>query len=243
MLRGIVVLVACGWLGCTSPEPAAVTAPAVDPMAVLRETSDTYKSASTYYFVSSTRMSRPGVPMGQLAAGVRPSKFRQELDTPMGRIVEVSDGTSQWTYFPESNEYVISPTGTGPIPNFNEDLLASYSAMTFLVKGARWLRSEEVTLEGRPVLCDVIAVDKEAGTPKFSLPEGVPDFRTEWLGAPVTYWIDRQEHRVLRSVATSSTGETIETTFSIARVNDEVPAHLFTFQIPPNAQQVAGVEK
>ena len=117
--------------------------------------------------------------------------------------------------------------------------LEAYAVVdTFLVKGARWLRTEELSLEGRSVLCDVIVVDKDRGVPKDPDAGGTPDFGAPWMGVPDTYWIDRERHRILRSQSTSTEGVVMQTEFSVARVNEGVAPALLTFEIPSDAQEI-----
>lgn len=233
------LLIAGFLLSCSSF--AAERAP--EARAVLKAAAQTYSALRSYHFVSTTKfVSADGSELqtlGQVLAGTSEGKTRHEMDTPMGRIVSVSDGKTEWTYFPASNEYMVTAPGSGPLSNLNAEFIRSYGLVdTTLVRSVTWLRTERLSLKGRRVTCDVIRVEMDEGRPAYPDPEADRLWRAEWNGIPKTYWIDRARHRILRTSATSTKGTLQETTYRVACVNEELSAELFRSPVPPRAKKI-----
>jgi outer membrane lipoprotein-sorting protein len=233
-------LVLVGTVACSGQTPAARTTP--EPMAILKATAQRYSGLRSYHFVSTTETSpadgSQSKTMGQVFAGTPEGKTRYEMDTPFGRVVVVSDGKTEWTYFPATNEYVVSAAGSGPLPDLRQEFIRSYAEVDASLVRAEWLRVERLSLGGKSVTCDVIRVDERRGWPAVEDPEADRLWRAEWMNVPKTYWIDREKHRILRVAATSTKGARQETTYSIARVDQDVPVELFGSPVPPGATKV-----
>jgi outer membrane lipoprotein-sorting protein len=225
------------------PSPADVSENAPDPQAVLSAAARTYAALRSYHFVSQTEITPPDgsdrKTMGQVLARSWDGKTRHEMDTPLGRIVTVSDGKTEWTFFPASGEYMVSAPGSGPLSSLNEDFVGSYAAVDrSLVQRAAWLRTETLTVGKQRALCDVVRVELAAGRPAYPDPEADRLWRAEWTGVPKTYWIDRAQHRILRVLVTSAKGARQETTYIVVRINEDLPATLFQSPVPAGAKKL-----
>jgi outer membrane lipoprotein-sorting protein len=237
-VRGARLLVAT--LLLPSPTPAAQSSQ--DPMAILKAAAQRYSGLRSYHFVSTIRITTADGSqertMGQVLAGTAEGQTRYEMDTPLGRVVVVSDGKRQWTYFPTTDEYVVTAPGSGPLPNLGQEFIRSYAMVDSSLVRAEWLRAEDLSLGGTPVTCDVIRVEPQPGWPAVEDAEADRLWRAEWMNVPKTYWIDRQKRRILRVVATSKKGARQDTTYSVARVNEEFSPMLFTSPVPSGAKKV-----
>ncbi len=211
-------------------------------MAVLEAAARRYSGLRSYHFVSTTEITSAdgsqSKTLGQVLAGAPEGKTRHEMDTPIGGVVAVSDGTTEWTYLPTTNEYVVSAPGSGPFTKLNQEFIRSYAMVDSHLVRAKWIRAEDLRLGGKPVTCDVIRVDEQPGRPAVEDPEADRLWRAEWMGVPKTYWIDREKHRILRVATTSTKGARQETRYSVARVDEDLPAALFASPVPPGATKV-----
>jgi outer membrane lipoprotein-sorting protein len=116
------------------PGQADLSENAPDPKAVLSAAARMYAGLRSYHFVSKTEITSPDgsdrKTMGQVLARSRDGKTRHEMNTPLGRIVTVSDGKTEWSFFPASGEYMVGAPGSGPLSSLNEDFIASYAQLT-----------------------------------------------------------------------------------------------------------------
>jgi outer membrane lipoprotein-sorting protein len=214
-----------------------------DPTSILSRVRQTYRELQRYYFESETEFRDPDGPsqiVGETLAGAG-SQLRWEYEIRGQPVVQISDGTTRWTYFPETMEYLTFPVESplaAAVPLLNVEFLSSYAELgEFLAADPEWLREESLLLQGRSVSCDVVRVDKREGVPAFPDPEADRLWRGEWTGVPTTYWIDG-DGRVLKSSTTSKKGKMQIKTYSRAQVGGHLPPSLFTFTPPDGAVDV-----
>jgi outer membrane lipoprotein-sorting protein len=225
-----IALVAASSFGSAQTNP--------DPMAILKAVADTYTNLRSYHFVSTTEVmlaDRSTRVMGEVLAGTETGETRYEISTPSLKVVAVSDGKTSWTYFPERHEYVETTVEDAPLPTVAE-LLSNYKSIHKIGRKVTWLRTEALPLDGGSVECDVIRIDGQ-NDPQVTDDDVDRAYRVEWTSAEITHWVDRGQHRILRTSAVTAKGGSLKTSYSIARVNQAVPADLFE-HTPAGAKKV-----
>jgi peroxiredoxin len=166
------------------------------------------------------------------------------MKNPMMGISLISDGTSTITYSQQLNQYTHKPGG--PVPTLPDSAdapalplpqaspLARYFYLTKGVVSARRVGEATLTLGGRPVRCDMVAVD-------FTHQGGV-----QVTYSPTILWIDRARNLVARESTTviaenpaQGRMEMTQTTiYPIARINEPLADSLWAFTPPPGAKRV-----
>jgi outer membrane lipoprotein-sorting protein len=207
-----------------------------DPLAILKAVGDAYSTMRTYHLVSTTEVSpadHPGkVVIGEVVAGASNGRTHFQMSTPSMTVRVVSDGTTSWTYFPQRNEYFETPADASPFPTV-ADLLENYKNIRRISREATWLRAETVTFDGHTVECDVVRVARVGG----EAPDGAPQWQAEWMSALTTHWIDRASHRILRTTAVTERGGTVDTVYTVVRLNEDVASELFD-PVPAGAKKI-----
>jgi outer membrane lipoprotein-sorting protein/peroxiredoxin len=175
-------------------------------------------------------------------------KFRLETKSPVGnRSTTVSNGESIWSYNPNLKQYTkksVQPLpkagdpdiGARRIPNPLDKI--GGTKITDLARGARIMPEEVISIDGKSINCYVVEVIYRA-------PRNSGD-----INAPVivTYWIDKTRFIVIRKMTKQEvifrpSDERTETkgliTFSLAKVDESLPASLFGFIPPEGIKEVA----
>jgi len=221
--------------------------PDPDAKAILKAVAEAYSNLQTYHFVSTTervsgeRSANPTKSvLNELLAGASNGRTRYALSTPVLTMTVVSDGQTSWIYFPQRNEYIQTAALTSPFPTA-ADLLSQFKLIDQLAREPTWLRAETLTVEGRKAECDVIRLAPNADEPMVPDADADRAWRAEWTTARTTYWIDRESHLILRSASVTDRGSTLETIYTIARMNQHVSPDLFE-PVPPGARKVDRIQ-
>jgi outer membrane lipoprotein-sorting protein len=170
----------------------------------------------------------------------KPGKFRLETKNPAAnRSTMVSNGKSIWNYNPNLKQFTkidVDPDTNQPrIPNPLERI--GGTRITDLMRGARILPDEVISIEGQSIDCYVVEV-------RYRGPRG-SDINASH---EVTYWIDKIRSIVMRKMSEQTVisrpfNERIENneliTFSLVKVDESLPASLFAFTSPEGIQEVA----
>jgi outer membrane lipoprotein-sorting protein len=168
---------------------------------ILKQISDTYKSTSQYELSATATAheasGRTDAPIRMHFAFKAPDRYRVEGvplgagdSSELGEAVIVNDGATVWLYFRKANEYG-SVADTQLTADAADDLgdLAPNAMDQFMMwryRGAagfteaRFLREETVEFGGTQVGCYVLTVSQKKD------------------GVPYTWWVDKQQHRILR---------------------------------------------
>ncbi len=235
------------WLGILGAAlaTAACEAPKRDPLPILRATAKQYASLRTYYFVEKTVLtpSDGSLPrtLESVIAGTSGGKSRYEMSAPIGKTIMVSDGKTDWLYFPDSNQYQAGVAGSLPLASLGRELVRSYSMLDSTIERATWLRKEVLVVGTEPHVCDVILVVERPTFPAVADAEADRLWRAEWTNVPKTYWIDRR-YRVLRTLSVSEKGSRTESSVSVARINDDLSEELFASPVPAGATRLNAPE-
>ena len=240
------LLVAIGALLAAAAAARAAEAP--DARAILEQVSRTYRGLTSFHFQGTVgvKMNRKGAIQSfdfpVIAAGVKPGRWRTEMQNPVMGMSLVADGRTVVTYSQQLNQYTRKPA---PPRNAEADSiagvagpgspLARYFSITRSLVSARWLRAQSLPLGSRRALCDVVEA-------QYEHPQG-----TGAVYSPTTFWIERGRGVVLRDSThvrvddpQHGSSELAQTTsFAIARVNEKLPDTLFVFHPPAGATEVA----
>jgi tetratricopeptide (TPR) repeat protein len=158
-----------------------------------------------------------------MLAGSSDGRFRYEVTYVGGdSTVDVSDGKQEWTHYSARNEYTVGKAGSDSIwlQQTDDNVLRRYCALDRSpVRDVRWLRRDTMVLEGRPLACDVMTTS--AGT----------------------YWIEREQHRVVREERVFSDGSRWETEFLLVHLHQEPPQELFVSPVPADAKLLSPKER
>ena len=228
------------WLGISICALVVVGCEAAkrDPLPILRATAKAYSGLRSYYVAETTVLTlsdgSPPRTSESVIAAAPDGKSRYEMGTPAGKAIGVSDGKTEWIYFPAANQYQEGGAGSLPFASLGRTFMSSYSAIDEGIEVATWLRRESVTVGAESHICDVIRVVERPRRPVVENPEADRLWRTEWQGASKTYWIDRR-HRVLRELSISSKGGRLETSVNVIRMDEDLASDLFVSPVPPGA--------
>jgi len=221
-----------------------------DARAQLDKVSQTYRQLGSYQFEGTVGISmlmkgnRQGFEFPVVAAAASGGRSRTEMRNPMMGISVVSDGKNTTTYSQQLNQYT-RKAGTPPashpdsafapvLPLPEASPIARYFDLAKGVENARRLGQTTLMLAGRPVPCDLVAVD-------FTHPAG-----SQVTYSPTILWIDRARNIVARESTTVTAASTPSgkmemtqtTIYPIARINEPLADSLWTFTPPLGAQLV-----
>ena len=250
-----------GWIGAALIM-LAVACPVwsqdqMEPQALLKKVSETYKNLKRYHFEGVTVMeSKAGE--GQVRsesrseetfsiAAVKPDRMRGEMRSPTFSLLTVSDGRTDWVLASATNQYTKKPAGQkgrpgagglDPVSSWvsrSTSRLAEYERLADRAKEAKILREEAVEVSGGRVNCYVVEVEYQ---PTVGYPN-VPSSRR-------TLWVDKARYLVLRSITTTKYQVPYShpyevkntTTFTTAKVDEPLPDTLFVFVPPEGAKEV-----
>ncbi|HEY6867629.1 MAG TPA: redoxin domain-containing protein [Candidatus Eisenbacteria bacterium] len=219
-----------------------------DARALLDQVSRTYRGLTSFHFqgMVGVKMNRKGATQNfdfpVIAAGVKPGRWRTEMQNPVMGMTLIADGRTVVTYSQQLNQYTRKPA---PPRDATADSvagvagpgspLARYFSISRSLVSARWLRTQSLPLGSRRALCDVVEV-------VYEHPQG-----TGAVYSPTTFWIERGRAVVLRDsthvrVQDPQGGQSElaqTTTFTTARINERLPDTLFVFHPPAGATEVA----
>ena len=204
---------------------------------ILQNVSQTYKAASEYELVADLAEFKTGNSKGgtghMLFAFKSPSRYRMKMSGDMGdpeltKMVIVHNGSTLWTYTPETNEYDSTPAGelTNDAPGDLGDMAPAfqdhvmmwrYRGATDFVDGAKFLREEATEIGGAKVDCYVVTVSPKVGGSR----------------SVYTWWVDNQRSLILREEDVRSS-----TVFTSIKLDEPLPDDLFKFEPPPGARKI-----
>jgi outer membrane lipoprotein-sorting protein len=192
-----------------------------DPCAIVKSISATYCGLGAYQIIAVRHMtagnSRKETTLRLVAARGANGCFRREMAyLPAAPTIDVSDGRQEWIFFPEKKQFALRSPEAGPAATSMADVTESLCATGDApVRHVEWLRTETVSLEGQPLMCDVITVSPGK-----------------------TYWVERLQHRVLREEEVFSDGSRWETDYVLVHLNQEPPAELFRSPVTADAKRI-----
>lgn len=230
-MRYVIPTVFGALIACTA---AAQNQP--DAAGILNRITQTYKGVSTYELVAEVAMRQAGGsggPSGHIVFAFRsPNQYRMESTMPgtgpnqgtLEKILIVHDGSTVWSYLPDSNEYTAMPASqlTDSAPGDQGDLRPAavdtfmmwrYRGASDFSAGAKLLRDEAIESSGMPTDCYVLKVQTKMGE--------------------YTWWVDKRNSRILREDSTGSSS-----VFTTVRLSGPLPDDLFKFQPPPGARRI-----
>ena len=211
---------------------------------ILKKTAETYQSLKSYHFeaqvvaetVSESSDSRNR--STRISARIVPD--RRRLETKGGQLsgLRVYDGRTVWEFRPGANQFARQDQATfkPPMMNMLSDPVDTYKDLE-KAEGAKLLREESIEAAGGARPCWVIEV------PSKFRPSGPMLERS-----PTTYWVDKSTSLVLKEsqstkmkMPTMDAPQTTTTTstYSVARINEDLPDKLFRFDPPEGAAEVA----
>lgn len=229
-------------------------------MAFLTEVFELYGQATSYHLefseerTLSSEFSRSWTKSLTTAIVAPGNKFRFEIHSDHGRGLQVSDGKTEWIYYPSYRQYTQHATPAegpsriqGPIPelyplNGAQRTTRGLSGLLKFVRTAIYAPDEAIDVNRKSFACKVIKT--EGDLPGASLP----------ITTAFTFWIDKQT-RVIRKMTQRREGPLSPTAPDVNFVAEEkivffvadlAPASLsdqtFTFEPPLTASLVEKFE-
>jgi peroxiredoxin/outer membrane lipoprotein-sorting protein len=197
-------------------EQVAQNAESLAAKSLLTKVSDTYRNLSAARFeseqvVESTNsQSTMRETTFSKTAISQPGKFRVDNTGSAEPSVVISNGTTVWTFFPESNEYIAIPAGKQDV---NESPVSPY---TFLDQNRG---SPKIAGTGRiaDTNCTMVTIERDSD-----------HTQTIWID-PTTNFIRKDERKDVSITEGDAFSQMSSTTFSVARVIDNLDAGVFSF--------------
>ena len=169
----------------------------------------------------------------------QPGKFRVEA-SGMGGSTTVCDGTNTWSYQSVMKKY----TKSGLDQPFRKAIASGLSSALYVntmgdsAKSAKLLREEDIPIDGSPHSCYLVELPNS----------GMPPM----VHGSIKYWIDKTTYLVLKSESEQHfknwppTGADADmsqiATVESLKIDEPVPAALFTFTPPTDAKLVENFE-
>lgn len=231
------LLLATASTGHAQSSQAQGAAPADDPAAILNEASSAYRQASNLQLKGTKVREQHDefvdeVGRTPFALVLTPdNKFFQKSQGEAGDVLQICDGEKHWTYVPQTNKYSSALGTPSPTSLFNTAIDLRY--MTAGLVSAKFVRQETLDAGGAQRFCDVVEAHYER-----------PNETAETAFGDVLFWIDTRSHLVwkTRMPVTMQIGArgtqiayTETTLFSDIRLNQDLPAGIFTFTPPAGA--------
>ena len=181
-------------------------------------------------------------------------RYRFEAHSETEWDMEISDGTSQWTYLPRIGQYIKEPAPAsipGPIPKIPfpgpswlleaRRILGKLSAPRGWIRTVTYLPDEKIDVSGRAVLCTVVQ-----GKGRVPWQAGI----NRNIDTTFTFWIDKKDQAIWKETEHRE-GQfypdlpqvefTLERTawFRVSDTNAQnAPEELFVFKPPEQAEIV-----
>ena len=216
-----------------------------DAMQLVKRVSETYRGLTSYEieavvtheqrWESARELSESSVIMAEDKSG----KFRLESKHPLSGGLEASDGKTLWEYWAMGRQYVkksVEPGSDAAGENafLPENYVKRYRQLAEKASGARWLREETLSLDGKDVRCAVIEVDLETDPAMKKMPESAH-----------TLWIDKQNAMILQEkwdskmeMMGAATEGCNTVVYKSIHIGQPVADVLFTFTPPANSKEV-----
>jgi len=217
-----------------------------DATAILRKVGDTYANAKQYRFA----IKKTGEERGVMEIAVqKPGRFRFEAD---GRVIDgadafskvtmVSDGASAWNYSAEPGEYTQKMT-TLPLldtepPDITPETFVLQADAIFLTHFSEFAKAADRARLAREDVLPTPNGNIDCYVFEFHAP--LPGFRDDY-----TWWVDRQRYLVLREDTRPATPRRppSSTIYTLASIDEPLPAELFRFTPPAGAKRVGRLEQ
>jgi thiol-disulfide isomerase/thioredoxin len=176
--------------------------------ALLRQASEAYRNLSFAYFEAvstSTRtlaQSEVRTVTHEKIFLAPPNKARTEYDSSGASHISIDDGVSEWTVYPQANEYQVQPQGNGRIGN------GPISPYTFLGE-----------VRGDPkIVGPAMVQDAQCTEVRIAMDHGVSE----------QVWIE-DATRLVRKTKIDEGKSRSETLFSTVRLGEATPSSMFTY--------------
>jgi peroxiredoxin/outer membrane lipoprotein-sorting protein len=220
-------------------------ATAPDGRALIEQVERTYRGLTRYYIEGTVRLMSQGGGRDQVfdipvvVAVSKPWRSRIELHHQAVGMQLVSDSAGTVVFTSQSNSWMRRPraeTADDPSGSPAGSPLARYFNLTQDAQAVRWVRREAVTVNGAPVVADVVEA-------QFTPPDQLQaDSTTRTRN---TFWIDAARGLVLRDSMylevrrPDQTLVMVQTSqFPRIRVGEALPDSLWTFTPPPGAKEM-----
>ena len=224
-----------------------------DGLDVLKRVAQHYADAKTYRIESTeertetTQYSHRWNKTILIAAEASGNRYYFEGRGEMGSAIKVSNGATMWKYRADQHRYTAKPF-SAPTDNRPEPIAMSEMAeveagnlrrnlarLDEHFKSAERLTDAELTLDGRPIQCEVVRVrtsDQKRSNPDYQFER--------------TIWIDKGHDTVVKTLEHAHTfmfggggrvpiEQEITTTYSNTALDSDSSDALFTFSPPPDA--------
>jgi TonB family protein len=182
-----------------------------------------------------------------VVASLKPDRYRMESKNPEFSMSAISDGKTSWTYSLVRKEFTKKAVGgeaekpvpgrppMDPLTMFSRvrSVIDDYSRIADRVKEAKIVNDEQLMVAGRNISCYVIEVSYAV---------------TATQGATTSrkLWVDKARSVILREVDSSksktpwgsSSDWSRTTSYTTARINEQLSDDLFAFTAPEGAKEV-----
>jgi outer membrane lipoprotein-sorting protein len=214
--------------------PTLGTCFAQDAREILTKTAENYRNLKSAQFdgntITVTRMGGGAAmtsDLGFQVAFADPNKVRVEFRYPnAGNWIRVCDGTTLYGYRSITGDLKKEPAGAEVLGLVRTTPISDYQGLDQGVTEAKLIGSEKLAIGGTEVDTYVLEIKRDGN----SLIKGLER-------APSKLWIDKDRHVVLKEVTTTRSGEGSTatenektTTFTIIKVNEDIPGKLFAFE-------------
>ena len=227
----LLVVLAAAASGQTGPE-------------ILKKTAETYQALKSYHFesqivsesVSESNESRTR--SSRISEAILPDRRRLESKGGGQAALRVYDGHTVWEFRPGANQFARQDQAAYKPPSMNllSDAVDGYKALGNAA-GAKLLREESPEAAGAARPCWVVEV-----------PSRLPATGMMLERSPTTYWVDKSTNLIWKELFSIKIkmpsndqvqNQTVTTTYTVARVNEAVPAELFRFDPPEGAAEIS----
>jgi len=204
---------------------------------ILRKVGENYSNARQYRFV----VKQTGEEPASIEIAVeKPDKFRFVTDGEVpsgdaryGTVTMVSNGSTAWNYAAGLNQYIRKSTSLPLVdsepPDVTSDVFVLQAETRFLTRYARLATAaDHATLLRQEADCYVI-----------QLKAPLPGFRDDY-----TWWVDQKRFVVVRedTQPASTRWRPSSAVFSVASINEPLPAGIFQYTPPAGAKLVEKFE-
>jgi cytochrome c biogenesis protein CcmG/thiol:disulfide interchange protein DsbE len=176
--------------------------------AVLRQTAETYRNLPSAYFEAVSTKTRTATKTEvrtvtpEKIFSAPANKIRVEFDSPGEPYLLIDDGVSEWTVYPNANEYQTHPQAKAPIPN---GPLSRYVLLDNIRGDPKIVGSEDVQNVG----CSVVRITMDHGV-------------TQQI------WIDNSTHLVRKDILDEARSKD-EIVFTVARLGEAATPETFVY--------------